>query len=98
MDELVMRVGFPMRRFASACNHDAGPVFRHSRSYLDSGGQVHRQADLSQNSLRMIDEADQLPKIVFPRRSRRLEAADDGALKLAYLNEEDAARKWSTTS
>lgn len=41
MDELVVRVGFPMRRLAASGYHHAWPILRHPGRHFHRGGQVH---------------------------------------------------------
>jgi hypothetical protein len=41
VNELVMRIGFPVRRFTTAGDYDAGAVGWPSRMRFDGCGQVH---------------------------------------------------------
>src|ERR1700689_5341514 len=56
MDELMMRVGFPMRRLTTSGDHDAGPIFRRVRRHFHGGGQMHGQTHRPQHALRVINQ------------------------------------------
>jgi hypothetical protein len=60
VNELMMRIGFPMRRFTTTRNHYAGAknvprVFR-----FDRCGQMHQAGDAAECALRVVNQADQL--------------------------------------
>jgi len=44
-DELVIRISFPMRRFAASGDDDARPLARQRRFCLDRGCEVHQAGD-----------------------------------------------------
>src|SRR5437867_8250230 len=89
VDELVMRISFPVGRFSSARDHNAGAILGCAWFSLDGCRQVHVQRHRTQNSLRVIDQENQLPQI-------RLAAQVDHAVQwrvimtaLANLHEKD---------
>lgn len=61
--ELVVGVGFPVRRFAPAGNHDTGAITRHAGLGLYGGSEMHQKADRSDDAGSMIDKANQLTQI-----------------------------------
>ena len=65
VDELMIRVGFPMRRFTSSSDDDAGTAWRISRFGLDRRSQMHGGGDPAQHSLGMVNEPDELAQIRF---------------------------------
>ena len=58
----MVRIGFPMGWFAAAGNDNAGPAGRLAAFCFHGRRQMHQRGDRTENALRMIDQADQLPQ------------------------------------
>jgi hypothetical protein len=63
VDELMARVGFPMRRFTTARYHDARTQFGFALGRFHGSRQVHQAGDRTQDSLRVMHQPDKLPEI-----------------------------------
>src|SRR5688572_14483860 len=86
-----MRISFPMRRLASAGDDHRGTSGWTIRTHWHRGGEVHQGRNATQDTLRVISEANELPQIGFAAQvhdvaQRRVIMAD-----LADLNEKDFA-------
>src|SRR6516165_3623019 len=57
MNELVARVGFPMRRLAASRHDHARAAFWRSRLAFDGRSQMHEKCDGAQNSLGAVNQA-----------------------------------------
>ena len=91
VEELVVRVGFPVGRFASAGDDDAGAVQRAVRTHGDGRGEMHDSCDRAQDARAVMDEADELAHI---RPAPEIEHAAQGRVMVVLspdLDEEDAA-------
>src|SRR5688572_13303010 len=63
MDELMVWVCFPLRRFPSARDHYARPILRHGALSLDRSREMHEEAHRSKDALRVVNQSNQLPGI-----------------------------------
>ncbi len=59
VDELVMRVGGEVRRFAATGHDDARPVLRHARFHFDGSRQMHEEAHGRERALRVVHQPDE---------------------------------------
>src|SRR6185436_7299820 len=62
MNELMARIGFPVDRLPSTCNHDAWPQPCCGSLHFHCGGQMHRAGYPAQNALSMIVQLQELPE------------------------------------
>lgn len=65
MDELVVWICFPLRRFSTAGNNDAGAIARLTRARLHCCCEMHHEGHWTQNAFGMMNEANQLSRIGF---------------------------------
>src|SRR2546427_81435 len=93
MQELVVRVGLPVRRLSSTRDHDAWPLARHIGSRLDSRGQVHHHRDRAQHALRVMHEAHELAQVGPTAKVDHVVERWMAMPRLAYLHEQDASAK-----
>ena len=56
MNELVMRISFPLHRLAASRDDDAGTIFRTVAFHFHGCGEVHQQRHGTDHTLRMVYE------------------------------------------
>jgi hypothetical protein len=89
MNELMARIGFPVDRLPSTCNHDAWPQPCRGSFHFHCGGQMHRAGYPAQNALSMIVQLQELPYHCLAaqiNRSIQLRMMIAGAAGLHKLN------------
>ena len=91
VEELMVRVGFPLRGLASAGDDDAGAILRAACADGDGGGEVHDAGDGAEHADAVMHESDELAHI---RLSAQVEHAAQGRMMVAFcadLDEKDFA-------
>src|SRR5258708_27797557 len=66
VNELMIWISLPVRRFTATRDDHARAVWRSSRFRFDGGGQVHQRGDRTKHALSVIDQTDQLAKTCLP--------------------------------
>ena len=89
VNELMVRIGLPVWRLASAGDDHARSVRRHPAGDLHGRRQVHQQGHRAQHALRVVDEPDQLAQVGL---AAQVDHVPQGGMLmpgLADLHEED---------
>ena len=92
-DELMRRVGFPVRRFTTAGHHHARSNALSAGARFNRGRQVHGQRDRTQYPPRVAGQANELPKICLAHQIDDAIQSWMPMIGFATLDELDAATK-----
>ena len=65
MDKLVTCVGFPVRGFSPAGNHDAGAILGPARFHFDCRRQVHGKCYRADHAAGVVHQTDELANVGF---------------------------------
>lgn len=63
VQKLMVRIRFPVRWFPAPGDHDARAVLGSARLGFDSRGQMHRECHGTDDTIRMVHQADKLPDV-----------------------------------
>jgi len=93
VNELVVRVGFPVGRFTGTRNYDAGPGLPQRAPALHGGGQVHQRGHAAKHTLGVVNQPHQFPQGRAPAQIDHSPQLRMVVPKVADLYEQNPASK-----